>query len=135
MSGAHLEARLRDQDEHPVMVAHLSKYRSLMPSLALIFDVSDWVVTGTFGAVNLEPTQRAAAWCDYIEAPRPAYLPRRYRSRRHHHPPARRKDQSEEALNAIHGSRCISTGMGGIDRTGGRDKRARGARRFGLAQG
>jgi uncharacterized protein DUF3987 len=65
---AHLEARLRDPDEHPVMIAHLSKYRSLMPSLALIFHVSDRMVAPALGPVNLEPTQRAAAWCDYLEA-------------------------------------------------------------------
>jgi putative DNA primase/helicase len=65
---ADLESRLRNADEHPVMVAHLAKYRSLMPSLALIFHLSDCVVAGTFGPVNLEPTQRAAAWCDYLEA-------------------------------------------------------------------
>jgi putative DNA primase/helicase len=38
---ATLERRLRSDDEHPVMIEHLSKYRSLMPSLALIFHLAE----------------------------------------------------------------------------------------------
>jgi Protein of unknown function (DUF3987) len=64
---ADLEARFRDPDEHPVMVSHLSKYRSLMPSLALIFHACDCVAAGTFGPVTLESTKRAAAFCGYLE--------------------------------------------------------------------
>jgi uncharacterized protein DUF3987 len=65
---ANLERRLRDADEHPVLVAHLAKYRSLMPSLALIFHASDCVRAAAFGPVQLEPAERAASWCDYLEA-------------------------------------------------------------------
>ena len=58
--------------------AHLSKYRSLMPSLALIFYLADSDFGGVTieperlvvheGAVNLEAVQRAAAWCEYLES-------------------------------------------------------------------
>ena len=40
-----LENRLRNNDETPAVQEHLGKYRSLMPSLALIFhllDVAGW---------------------------------------------------------------------------------------------
>jgi Protein of unknown function (DUF3987) len=33
---ADLEQRLRAEDDHPVLLSHVAKYRSLMPSLALI---------------------------------------------------------------------------------------------------
>jgi cobalamin biosynthesis protein CobD/CbiB len=45
----------------------LSKYRSLMPSLALIFHLVA-VADGTAsGPVSLAAAQLAAAWCDYLE--------------------------------------------------------------------
>jgi putative DNA primase/helicase len=62
---AELEERVRGADEHPVMVAHLAKYRSLMPSLALIFHLCD---STREIPVSLEAAERAAAWCDYLEA-------------------------------------------------------------------
>ena len=61
---AHLEKRIRDPSEHPVIVAHLAKYRSLMPSLALIFHLCDSLSTIP---ATLEAAKRAAAWCDYLE--------------------------------------------------------------------
>jgi len=36
-----LEGKVRANDLHPALVAHLSKYRSLMPSLALLFELAD----------------------------------------------------------------------------------------------
>ena len=47
------------------MLAHLGKYRSLMPSLALIFHLCD---SSPDIPVTLEAAKRAAAWCDYLEA-------------------------------------------------------------------
>src|SRR5712671_5044743 len=38
-----LEATLRREDDHPVLLSHLAKYRSLMPSLALIVHLIDAV--------------------------------------------------------------------------------------------
>ncbi len=65
---ATLEGKLRSEDEHPVLVSHLAKYRSLMPSLALTFHLVDCVDTGTGGPVSFDAAVRAAAWCDYLEA-------------------------------------------------------------------
>ena len=64
----HLEQRIRDSGEHPTMIAHLSKFRSLMPSLALIFHLCDSLPMATLAPVALDPARRAAAWCDYLEA-------------------------------------------------------------------
>ena len=43
---AELEARLRSGELHPALISHLSKYRSLMPSLALLFEMADAVGGG-----------------------------------------------------------------------------------------
>ena len=59
-----LENRLRTGDEHPAIEAHLVKYRSLLPSLALIFQLVDHET----GPVALESAERAAAWCALLEA-------------------------------------------------------------------
>ena len=65
-----LEQRLRspDLDPKPAFASHISKYRSLMPSLALIFHLVG-IADGTAnGPVSLEAAQLAAAWCEYLEA-------------------------------------------------------------------
>jgi putative DNA primase/helicase len=67
-----LENRIRDPEEAPVMAAHLAKFRSLMPSLALLF----WLIESFEGfegtqsghVVSLRAAQMAAAWCDFLEA-------------------------------------------------------------------
>ncbi len=78
---AELEAKVRGQDLHPALISHLSKYRSLMPSLALLFELADRAATegfdGFVGAnsmnpaiiheVSLDHVKQAAAWCDYLE--------------------------------------------------------------------
>ena len=61
---ADLMNRLRAGDEHPTVEGHLSKFRKLMPALALIFHLAD----GGQGAIALASTQRAAAWCDFLES-------------------------------------------------------------------
>jgi putative DNA primase/helicase len=65
-----LERRLRSSelDHKPAFESHLSKYRSLMPSLALLFHLVDVVDGKAEGAVSLEAAQLAAAWCDFLEA-------------------------------------------------------------------
>jgi putative DNA primase/helicase len=65
---ADLEQRLRAEDDHPVLLSHLAKYRSLMPALALILHVIDGVDTGVGGPVSGVAAERAAAWCRYLEA-------------------------------------------------------------------
>ncbi len=59
-----LEAKLRNEDLSEVLVSHLAKYRSLMPSLALIFHLID---TAGGSSVDVASATRAAAWCEYLE--------------------------------------------------------------------
>jgi hypothetical protein len=62
-----LETTLRSEGLVPALEAHLAKYRSLMPSLALLFQLVDFVDgTGERGVVGHEATLRAAAWCEYL---------------------------------------------------------------------
>jgi Protein of unknown function (DUF3987)/NrS-1 polymerase HBD domain len=63
-----LESRLRTEELPSALESHLAKYRSLMPSLALIFQIIE-LVDGTAegGAVGLRSTLQAAAWCEYLE--------------------------------------------------------------------
>jgi hypothetical protein len=63
-----LEGRLRTADLPPTLESHLAKYRSLMPSLALIFQLIEYVDgTGEGDAVGLRAALQAAAWCEYLE--------------------------------------------------------------------
>ena len=64
-----LERRIRNSDEHPIIIAHLAKYRLLMPSLALIFHLCD---ADELCPVTLEASKRAAWWCDESSKPTPA---------------------------------------------------------------
>jgi hypothetical protein len=59
-----LEGRLRSDDVHPAFEAHLSKYRSLLPSLALICHLAD---SGR-GPVSALAFARAEAWCEFLES-------------------------------------------------------------------
>ena len=64
-----LEGRLRTGELPPALESHLAKYRSLMPSLALIFQLIEYVdSTSEGGAVGLRATLQAAAWCEYLES-------------------------------------------------------------------
>src|SRR5258707_12787666 len=55
-------------DLHMLLLSHFAKYRSLMPSLALIFQLIDAVDTGTRGPVARAAAERATAWCTYLAA-------------------------------------------------------------------
>jgi Protein of unknown function (DUF3987)/Bifunctional DNA primase/polymerase, N-terminal len=57
--------RTREAEEHPAFTSHLAKYRSLMPSLALLFHLIEIVESG--GPVPLRAAQMAANWCDFLE--------------------------------------------------------------------
>jgi putative DNA primase/helicase len=69
-----LEAKLRINELHPAFLSHLSKYRSLMPALALLFELADRTAAGAQikgGSdllVSLEHAKQAAASCDYFES-------------------------------------------------------------------
>ncbi len=74
---AELERKIRGDELHPALISHLSKYRSLMPSLALLFEIADRASSVGFeGAslaesqnfVSLRHAQQAAAWCEYLES-------------------------------------------------------------------
>ena len=59
-----LETRLRSGRLHPALESHLAKYRSLVPSIALLCHLAD-IGTGPVNAVSLE---RALAWAEYLES-------------------------------------------------------------------
>ena len=54
---------LRAEEDHPVVLSHGAKYRSLLPSLALIVHLIDSVEAGTGGPVSRAAAERAVAWC------------------------------------------------------------------------
>jgi Protein of unknown function (DUF3987) len=58
-----LERDLASDVMNPVMVAHLAKYRSLMPSLALLLALAD----GCEGEIPLIHARQAARWCEYLK--------------------------------------------------------------------
>jgi predicted nucleic acid-binding protein len=65
-----LERLLHEWRDGAALAAHLSKYRSLMPSLAAIFELADWAAGGSGdppGVISLQSAQRATAWCGYLE--------------------------------------------------------------------
>lgn len=58
-----LNIDIRSGKDHPVIEAHRSKYKSLVPSLALLIHLAD----GGIGPVGTEPLQRAIGWAGYLE--------------------------------------------------------------------
>jgi putative DNA primase/helicase len=70
---AKLEAKVRDAEgTHPALVAHLSKYRSLMPSLAALFELADQLAEnfdlGNQAEVDEAHAAQAVEMCSYLEA-------------------------------------------------------------------
>jgi hypothetical protein len=60
---AGLEALVRSGTEHPAIEAHLSKYRSLVPSLAVLIHLAE----GRIGLVSVDAVRKALAWTKYLE--------------------------------------------------------------------
>lgn len=58
-----LETRLRSGDMHPALESHLSKYRKLVPGLALICHLAD----GHSAPVGRPAVLQALAWAEYLE--------------------------------------------------------------------
>ena len=57
-----LEAKVRGGELHPALISHLSKYRSLMPTLAVLFELADWAAgLGGGESVSLDHTKQATA--------------------------------------------------------------------------
>jgi len=63
-----LERNKLRADDHPMIIEHLGKYRSLMPSLALISHLIGIADGGKGGPVSVEAADQGAAWCDYLES-------------------------------------------------------------------
>jgi putative DNA primase/helicase len=64
-----LENALRfDTFDTPALESHVAKYRSLMPSMALIFHLLDRVSNRESTDVSLPNARLAAAWCSYLQA-------------------------------------------------------------------
>ncbi len=61
---ANLESRLRSGEEHHAIISHLSKYRKLIPSLALINHLCDYGKS----AVTEKALLRAIAYGEYLES-------------------------------------------------------------------
>jgi putative DNA primase/helicase len=59
-----LEEKVRSGEEHPALESHLAKYRSLVPSLALLIHLAD----GEQGPVGEVATQQAINWATYLES-------------------------------------------------------------------
>jgi len=59
-----LEQRLRSDELTPSLMAHLSKYRGLVPRLALICHLAN----NGYGPVSLEAARQALGWADYLES-------------------------------------------------------------------
>lgn len=59
-----LENRLRSDSESPALTEHLAKYRSLMPSIALLLHLAG----DGYGAVPVDCAYRAIRWCELLEA-------------------------------------------------------------------
>ncbi len=60
-----LETRLRTEELHPALETGLAKYRSLIPSLALLIHLAD---CPDGGSVSLPALLKACAWGEYLES-------------------------------------------------------------------
>jgi hypothetical protein len=61
---AELEKTLRSDTEHPAFEGHLSKYRKLVPALALLIHLANRAI----GPVSLDAVNTAFLWAMYLEA-------------------------------------------------------------------
>lgn len=61
---AGFEPRLRSDNEHPAFVSHLSKYRKLVPGLALLIHLAD----NEAGPVGKVALLMALSWAEYLES-------------------------------------------------------------------
>lgn len=60
------ETEIRGDELHPALASHLSKYRKLIPALALIFALVDTPDSG--GVIHERELIRALAWGEYLRS-------------------------------------------------------------------
>ena len=60
-----LEIRIRQEDLIDILRSHLAKYRSLMPSLALLLQIAE---EETGYQIPFHRACRAIQWCEYLES-------------------------------------------------------------------
>ena len=63
-----LQTEIIPTEENPLMVEHFGKFRSLMPSLALVFHLIDIADGKARGAVSERAALLAVDWCGYLES-------------------------------------------------------------------
>lgn len=63
-----LHTRKLATEDNPLICEHLGKYRSLMPSLALIIHLIDVADGASPAPISEHAAMMAAAWCDYLES-------------------------------------------------------------------
>jgi hypothetical protein len=56
------------REENPLMVEHFGKFRSLMPSLSLIFHCIDIADGKANGSISVAAARLAVEWCKYLES-------------------------------------------------------------------
>lgn len=62
-----LEKYRAESNDHPILIEHLAKYRSLLPSLALIFHVIEMADGKRAQHISLDSVLLAINWCGYLE--------------------------------------------------------------------
>lgn len=64
-----LQAKIANDNDDDLIREHLGKYRSLFPSLALIFHLVDMAeAQNKVGQISLSATMKAFYWCEYLES-------------------------------------------------------------------
>ena len=60
--------KLQNQDDHSTIISHLAKYRSLMPSIALLLHVAEYCDASNIPPVSEDAALLACEWCSYLES-------------------------------------------------------------------
>ncbi len=63
-----LQTQKIQNEDNPLMLEHLGKYRSLMPSLALIFHCIELADDKVTGNISVSSAKLAMDWCEYLES-------------------------------------------------------------------
>lgn len=62
-----IDTKTSEPDIHPAIESHLDKYRSLVPSLALLIHLADSPAPSLFKPVSKKALLKALAWSEYLE--------------------------------------------------------------------